>query len=375
MPIAKPSVSSHVDLAPYAVSAEETKGRKVEEPEPQSRTCFQRDRDRILHSRAFRRLQYKTQVFVNHEGDHYRTRLTHTLETSQMARSIARTLRLNEDLVEAIALAHDIGHGPFGHAGEWALRAMMQGHGGFDHNEHALRIVELLEDIHPEYTGLNLSYETLEGLKKYPEKAYINGPRQFRSLEADLVDLSDEIAYSCHDLDDGLRSGFISLESVEGLDLWVQASQRVKTRFKALSNHHLTRLVIKEIVNLLINNAVEWSQGMIKKTSIETVQDIQSYSEPIISLSPEMCKAHLQLKRFLRLSLYQHHLVIRMTQKGQRFIRDIFEVYLEDPRQLPPSVYYRIEEEGVNRAICDYLAGMTDRFVFDEHKRLFDPYD
>ena len=363
-------------LAPYAVKSSESRGRKHREKEHALRTAFQRDRDRIVHSTAFRRLQYKTQVFVNHEGDHYRTRLTHTLETCQVARSIGRALGLNEDLIEAIALAHDLGHGPFGHAGEWALEELMKSHGGFEHNIQTLRIVELTEENYADFPGINLTFETLEGLKKHPEKFY-RDPRKrpFRSLEADLVDLADEIAYNAHDLDDGLRSELISMDQLEDLRLWQDAYGYIKRKYKSISAAKTKLLAIRLMLNRLTTDVIETTQSKLKKNKIKSLKDVQKCPRAIVTLSDTTKRDLVQLKRFLHKNLYQHHRVIRMTDKGQRFIKALFNVYLQKPAQLIPEVLKRSKKEGLHRALCDYIAGMTDRFAHDEYKRFFQPYE
>lgn len=363
-------------LAPYAVTNSQSQGRKYKEKEHEFRTPFQRDRDRIIHSTAFRRLEYKTQVFVNHEGDHYRTRLTHTLETSQIARTIGRALRLNEDLVEAIALAHDLGHGPFGHAGEWALSELMKNHGGFEHNVQTLRIVEELEDSYVDFPGLNLTFETLEGLKKHPERFYRNPSRRFRSLEADVVDLADEIAYCNHDLDDGLRSELLSEEEVGDLRLWREAVKYIRSKYASLSSPtQKKRLAIRLIINRLVTDVVENSRKHIRRMGVQSLDSLQKVRRPVVSLSETSRRSLAELKRFLHQNLYQNYRVIRMTDKGQRFLKALFQVYLQKPEQLPPDVLKRRKEEGIHRVICDYLAGMTDRFALDEYKRFFEPYE
>lgn len=362
-------------LAPYAILSAESRGRKYPEKEHEIRTPFQRDRDRIVHSTAFRRLEYKTQVFVNHEGDHYRTRLTHTLETCQIARTISRALALNEDLSEAIALAHDIGHGPFGHAGEWALQDLMKDHGGFEHNVQSLRIVEQLEESFPDFPGLNLNYETLEGLKKHPEHFYTDRKKRFRSLEADLVDLADEIAYSCHDLDDGLRSELITEVQAEESALWREATVYMKKKNTGMSRNQFKRMAIRLIVNQLVMDVIEYSSKQIQKMKIKSLFDLQKMDRAIVTYSPEMKRKVTELKRFLFKNLYQHYRVIRMTDKGQRFLKDLFNVYLQKPGQLPPEVLEKGKKEGIYRVLCDYLAGMTDRFALDEYKRFFEPYE
>ena len=363
-------------LAPYAVRSGESKGRVYPEKEHEFRTAFQRDRDRIIHSTAFRRLEYKTQVFVNHEGDHYRTRLTHTLETSQIARTISRALALNEDLTEAIALAHDLGHGPFGHAGEWALAELMKNHGGFEHNVQTLRIVEKLEDSYSDFPGLNLTFETREGLKKHPENFYAKrSQRPLRLLEAELVDLADEIAYNSHDLDDGLRAELVAEGQLEGIQLWADACRYLQKKYSRLAVHHRRRMAIRLIIHRLVTDTVENTQARIQKFKIQSVEDIQKIQTPVVSLSEPIKRQLAELKKFLHKNLYQHFRVVRMTDKGQRFLKSLFRVYIEKPGQLPPEVLERGKAEGLERALCDYLAGMTDRFAQDEYKRLFEPYE
>lgn len=363
------------DLAPYAVKSFKTRGREYPEKEHELRTAFQRDRDRIIHSTAFRRLQYKTQVFVNHEGDHYRTRLTHTLETCQITRTISRALKLNEDLAEAIALAHDLGHGPFGHAGEWALQELMKDHGGFEHNVQCLRIVEKLEESYPEFPGLNLTFETREGLKKHPEHFYRDRTKRFRSLEADVVDLADEIAYCSHDLDDGLRSELIHEEQVGPLHLWKEALQYIRKRYTNLSAVQKKRLAIRLIINRLVMGVIEASQNEIRKWGIESPKDLQKLRRPLIVFSADIQSQKNEIKKFLYKNLYQHYRVVRMTDKAQRFLKALFQVYLQKPEQLSPEILRHRKEEGIRRVICDYLAGMTDRFALDEYKRFFEPYE
>ena len=362
-------------LAPYAVRSSASRGRVWPEKEHGLRTPFQRDRDRITHSTAFRRLQYKTQVFVNHEGDHYRTRLTHTLEACQIARTIGRALALNEDLIEAISLAHDLGHGPFGHAGEWALSELMKGHGGFEHNVQSLRIVEELEDSYSDFPGLNLTFEVREGLKKHPEKFYEQRSKRFRSVEAEVVDQADEIAYHCHDLDDGLRAQMVQEEDLEGVTLWKEIQAYLRKKFPRLAPHHRKRLAIRLLVNRFVMDLIETTRRHLKKCGPETVADLQHIRGPLAELSPLMIRKKEELRKFLHARLYQHYRVVRMTNKGQRFIRSLFEAYLEKPGQLPPPVRERAKKDGLHRAICDYIAGMTDRYAQDEYKRLFEPFE
>lgn len=362
-------------IAPYAVRSRNSRGRKWPEKEHEVRTAFQRDRDRIIHSTAFRRLQYKTQVFVNHEGDHYRTRLTHTIETAQIARSIGRALSLNEDLIEAVSLAHDMGHGPFGHAGEAALSELMKGHGGFEHNVQCLRIVEELEESYPDFPGLNLTYEVRGGLKKHPER--FSGPVsvRFRSVEAEIVDHADEIAYVCHDLDDGLRADMIPVEELEKIRLWQEAKDYIRKKYARLGPSQAHRLAIRLLINRLVMDLIETTRQNLKRLRAQSVGDLQKVKGQLVLFSPAMTRKMEELRRFLHTHLYQHYRVVRMTDKGQRFIRSLFEAYVKKPGQLPPSVRKRSERDGIYRAVCDYIAGMTDRFAQDEYKRLFEPYE
>ena len=362
-------------LAPYAVRSAESRGRAYPEKEHPMRTAFQRDRDRIIHSTAFRRLQYKTQVFVNHEGDHYRTRLTHTLETCQIARSIGRALGLNEDLVEAIALAHDLGHGPFGHAGEWALQELMKDHGGFEHNVQCLRIVEKLEDSYAEFPGINLTYETREGLKKHPERFYKDRMKRFRSLEADVVDIADEIAYNSHDLDDGLRSELLTEEQAGRIELWRRAAAYIRKKYPDVTPLQKKRLAIRLIINRLVTDVIENTRSRIEKQGILSMEELQKTQKPVVGFSEEVQRARNEIRKFLYKNLYLHYRVVRMTDKGQRFLTALFHAYLRKPGQLPPDVLLRSKKDGIHRVVCDYLAGMTDRFALDEYKRFFEPYE
>lgn len=364
-------------LAPYAVKSSQSRGREFPEKEHDLRTAFQRDRDRIIYSTAFRRLQYKTQVFVNHEGDHYRTRLTHTLETSQISRAIARALALNEDLTETIALAHDLGHGPFGHAGEWALAELMRNHGGFEHNVQTLRILEKLEESSTDYPGLNLTFETREGLKKHPERFYKEKERsqRFRCLEAEVVDLADEIAYNNHDLDDGLRSELVHEDQLKEVHLWMDAERYIRKQYPGIAGVQKKRLIIRLMVNRLVSDLVENTQARITKMGLESLKDLQKTQRPLVGFSDKTQKQLMELKRFLHQNLYQNYRVVRMTDKGQRFLKALFNVYLQKPTQLPPYVLKRSKKEGLHRVLCDYLAGMTDRFAQDEYKRIFEPYE
>ena len=355
-------------LAPYAVKSADSQGRKYSEKEHDYRTAFQRDRDRIIHSTAFRRLEYKTQVFVNHEGDHYRTRLTHTLETTQIARTIGRALALNEDLIEAIALAHDLGHGPFGHAGQWALQKLMKGHGGFEHNQQCLRIVEELEESHARFPGLNLTAEVREGLKKHQ-------PKSLHSLEAQVVDLADEIAYDSHDLDDGLRAGYLVPKDLNQLLLWRKTCDYLNKKGYSLEEVSGKRSAIRLLINQQVTDLLTTSQKNLAKMKKQKPESIRRRAFEIIQFSPKMREEKKELKKFLHRELYNHYRVVRMTDKGQRFIQELFRVYLDKPAQLPPNVRKRLDRDSLKRVICDYIAGMTDRYALDEYQRLFDPYE
>ena len=350
-------------LAPYAIRAQDSRGRAHREREHPYRTCFQRDRDRIVHSTAFRRLEYKTQVFVIHEGDYYRTRLTHSLEVAQIARSMARVLRLNEDLVEAIALAHDLGHGPFGHSGQDALQALMADHGGFDHNLQALRIVEHLEERYPGFRGLNLTWEVRQGLNKHLAPQPGRAPPPRLSLEAQLVDLADEIAYDNHDLDDGLTSGLLSGESLERAELWRTVRRDVTRRHPGLRPTLRKHQVIRALINLEVTDALEESQRRLR----------QSRRHPVIAFSPAMVRRRAPLKQILWDELYHHYRVVRMANKAQRTLTALFEAYVAHPEQLPNTSRARLRTEDLYRVLCDYMAGMTDRYAIDEYGKLFLP--
>ncbi|MBI2880601.1 MAG: deoxyguanosinetriphosphate triphosphohydrolase [Candidatus Tectomicrobia bacterium] len=370
-------------LAPYAVRSGGSRGRRHPEPEHPFRTAFQRDRDRIIHSRAFRRLEYKTQVFVYHEGDHYRTRLTHTLEAVSMARVIARALRLNEDLAEAIALAHDLGHPPFGHSGEAVLNRLMRDHGGFEHNLQGLRVVDLLEDRYPEFPGLNLTWETREGILKH--NTDYDSPRWrdlyaelepdlAPSLEARIADLADEIAYNNHDIDDGLTSGLLRPEDLEEVDLWREHFLRVRERFPGASLRVVKHQTIRAIINHLVTDVIESAAKRLCALGVHTLEDVRACKEPLVSYSPETREKNQQLKEFLFRRMYRNYRVIRMEDKTNRILTDLFQAYLNRQEQLPPRIYEKCKADLPERVICDYVAGMTDRFAQDEHRKLFDPH-
>lgn len=364
------------DLAPYAVSSANTRGRRYVDQAPSYRSEFQRDRDRIVHSTAFRRLEYKTQVFVNHEGDLFRTRLTHTLEVAQIARGIARALSLNEDLAEAISLAHDLGHTPFGHAGQDALNACMSGHGGFEHNLQSLRIVDQLEERYATFDGLNLCFETREGIVKHcsAENAaklgelgerFINKTQT--SLEAQICNFADEIAYNNHDVDDGLRSGLISLDELQEVGLFAHHVAVVKSAYPALAGRRLIHETIRRMINVLVCDMIEKTASNIALHAPKTLADIR-LGLPLVGFSDELREAQRELKRFLRTHLYQHFEVLRMTSKAKRIVSDLFTAFISAPRMLPPQ----FQDEGNQpRRVADYIAGMTDRYAMKEHRRLF----
>ncbi|MCB0271643.1 MAG: deoxyguanosinetriphosphate triphosphohydrolase [Bdellovibrionales bacterium] len=367
-------------LAPYASHASQSRGRKIPEPESSNRTCFQRDRDRVLHSTAFRRMEYKTQVFVNHEGDHYRTRLTHTLEVAQIARTVSRMLQLNEDYTEALVLAHDLGHTPFGHAGEIEMSELMLEFGGFEHNKQSLRIVDVLEHPYPHFQGLNLSFEVREGIIKHSahwRKENVPqdlAPSEQPALEAQLIDFVDEIAYNNHDIDDGLASGMFSFEQLQDVTLWKEAQTRIKDRFKeSYDEKGLKRMTISALISILVEDLLATTTKNITDHRIKTLDDIRNLDKPLASYSESITKKNRELKSFLRENLYDHYRVIRMEVKARRIIRDLFKTYMSRPQQLPHKFADRHKDQDKPRVICDYIAGMTDRFATEEHSKLFDP--
>ncbi|MEK7944816.1 deoxyguanosinetriphosphate triphosphohydrolase [Pigmentiphaga sp. YJ18] len=369
-------------LAPYAADPAATRGRRHPEAPPQGRSEFQRDRDRIIHSNAFRRLEYKTQVFVNHEGDLFRTRLTHSLEVAQIARSIARNLGLNEDLVEAISLAHDLGHTPFGHAGQDVLHACMQEFapeaGGFEHNLQSLRVVDELEERYGDFNGLNLCFETREGILKHCSltraarlgdvgERFLN--RTQPSLEAQLTNLSDEIAYNNHDIDDGLRSGLVSLEQMRQVGIFNRHHAEVVQRYPGLPERRAITETVRRMINTLIIDLTDTTAARIAQHQPATIDDVRR-APPLAGFSPAVKAEADELKVFLRDNLYRHYRVLRMTTKAKRVLRDLFIAFLEDPRLLPPQYQARANVDQP-RAIADYIAGMTDRYAIKEHRRLF----
>ena len=369
-------------LASYAANPAQSRGRKFKESDPQGRNQFQRDRDRIIHSSAFRRLEYKTQVFVNHEGDLFRTRLTHSLEVAQIGRAIARNLSLHEDLVEGIALAHDLGHTPFGHAGQDALNECMRDFGGFEHNLQSLRVVDFLEQRYAEFDGLNLTFELREGILKHCSlnnakllgdvgERFIN--KQQPSLEAQLTNLADEIAYNNHDVDDGLRSGLITLEQLEQVSLFADNLNKVRTQYPALTGRRLIHETVRRMINALVVDLCAQSNTNIANAAPKTIDDVRS-NVMLISFSPAMREQQTELKRFLRTNLYQHYRVNRMTSKAQRIVRDLFQIFMQDVKLMPDEFQQRANLDSPTdqaRAVADYIAGMTDRYAIREYQRLF----
>ena len=367
-------------LAAYAAKSSQTKGRKYQEEDHPYRSHFQRDRDRIIHSTAFRRLEYKTQVFVNHEGDHYRTRLTHTIEVAQISRSIARALKLNEDLAEAIALVHDLGHTPFGHSGEETLDEIMKDHGGFEHNHQSLRVVDFLEEKYPDFSGLNLTYEVREGIMKHetlydrPIPTEFN-PRKKATLECQIVNVADEIAYNCHDLDDGLASDVLKEKELNEITLWQDIAREAKKRYLHLSPSQRRHQIVRMMINFEVSDLISETNKKIQKHQIKSLEDVRDAGENVISFSNPTGKLNSQLKMFLFDKMYRHYRMIRMADKAKRIIKQLFEVYLDDSDQLPPSFRNKIKEEDKMQLVCDYIAGMTDRFALQEYKKLFDPFE
>ncbi|HEY9099957.1 MAG TPA: deoxyguanosinetriphosphate triphosphohydrolase [Thiobacillus sp.] len=365
-------------LASYAAHSSHTRGRLHDEPSAAPRSEFQRDRDRIIHSTGFRRLEYKTQVFVNHEGDLFRTRLTHSLEVAQIARTIARLLNLNEDLSEAVALAHDLGHTPFGHAGQDALNACMKEHGGFEHNLQSLRVVDQLEERYAEFDGLNLTFEAREGILKHcsmtnAEKLGAVGERflkkQQPSLEAQITNLADEIAYNNHDVDDGLRSGLITLEQLLEVKLFARHLAEVRAKYPALNGRREITETVRRIINTLIIDLVDTTRANIEKNNVQSIDEVRA-APAMAAFSPDVLDEHRELKRFLHRHLYRHYKVARMSAKASRIITDLYVAFSSDARLLPPEHQEHESLMGA-RAVSDYIAGMTDRYAIREHRRIF----
>ncbi len=367
-------------LAPYAMKGMHTRGRVHPEEEHPYRSVYQRDKDRIIHSTAFRRLEYKTQVFVNHEGDYYRTRLTHTIEVAQISRCISRVLNLNEDLAEAIAVVHDLGHTPFGHSGEDALRVLMKDHGGFEHNIQGLRVVDVLENRYSKFSGLNLSWEVRESIAKHKSLHDNPNTSQFEMnkqplLEAQIVDLSDSIAYDNHDIDDSLKAGLIMESDLEGIELWRYAKDKVKEQYGNIGKDLEKSHAVKYLIDLEVTDLIEHTQSTLEKMKIKTTDDVQQCKERLVSFSPGLNKKKQELQVFLQNNVYNHYRVVRMADKARRFVEELFKAFVENPMQLPPEYQKWIEKEGLYQGVCDYIAGMTDRFAQDEYLKLFYPYE
>jgi len=368
-------------LAPYATKSQNSRGRVYKEAEHPYRSVYQRDRDRIIHSAAFRRLEYKTQVFVNHEGDYYRTRLTHTLEVAQIARTIASTLRLNVDLTEAIALVHDVGHTPFGHSGEDALNGLMKNFGGFNHNLQSLRVVDLLEERYVDFPGLNLTWEVREGIIKHATafdkaiKTKSLAPNEMPTIEAQIVDLADEIAYDNHDLDDGLTSELIRESDLEKLPIWHNISQQISQKYAIIDSKIKQYLVIRSLINLQVTDLLAETENRIAKFKLKSSLDAKRKNEKTALFSKKMLGLRKPLREFLTERLYHHYRVIRMSTKAKWFIEELFRYYIRNPKGLPAPVQKNITSFGKRRVVCDYIAGMTDRYALDEYKKLFHPYE
>ena len=365
-------------LAPYAIKSKDSKGRNFPEEEADFRTRFQRDRERILHTTAFRRLEYKTQVFINNEGDYYRTRLTHSLEVAQLGRSVARSLGANEDLVETICLAHDLGHPPFGHSGETALARLMLDHGGFNHNAHSLRIVTELERRYPDFPGLNLSYEVLEGMVKHETDYDILDAKDYDpdlrgSLEAQIANVADELAYTSHDLDDGLRSGMITPSQLDGIAIWEIVTERLGRRISETLDELTRHQIIRRLIGFETTDLIQSIDRYLRKSNVKSALELQRLPYNVVGFSEDMFRRNRELKDFLFHNLYRHYRVVRMASKAERIVSELFNIYQSNPATLPSHLQTVIRERGLERSICDYIAGMTDRFAIDEYNRLFTP--
>jgi dGTPase len=378
-------------LTPYAARDDRSRGRRYPEPKPEFRTEYQRDRDRIIHSNAFRRLVYKTQVFVNHEGDLYRTRVTHSIEVAQIARSVARALGVNEALTEAISLAHDLGHTPFGHAGQDALNECMRPYGGFEHNLQSLRVVDELEERYAEFPGLNLTFECREGILKHCSARASRelgelGERFLKrtqpGLEAQIANLADEIAYNNHDVDDGIRAQLVSLTELRETRLFRRQLEIVKAKYPDLGERRLIHEVIRRMINYIVTDLIRTSQARIEAARPASIEDVRGQPRPLIALSDVAREEHAELMQFLRERVYRHYKVLRMTAKARRVLKELFEAFLADIELMPPEhreTAARGEATqgaaGRARAVADYVAGMTDRYAILEHRRLFDPVE
>lgn len=366
-------------LKSYAVNHENARGRKHAEDEHPYRTMFQRDLARVVHTSAFRRLEYKTQVFVNHEGDYYRTRLTHSLEVSQIARTIARALGVNEDLTETICMAHDLGHTPFGHAGQDVMAHLMQNFGGFEHNQQSFRIVTQLENPYPSFVGLNLTEETLAGITKHKQKYLFADGKEFidngaRTIEAQIANIADEIAYNNHDIDDGLKSGLISLENLSEVKVWADCWQKLGKSHPAMTEKQHKRQTVKAIINLFVTDLLQNTTNEIQNRNIQNLNDVKSNGLNLVSYSPSIKSLNAELKQFLFKNLYRHYRVERMALKAGNILKELFHAYLANPKIIPPKfVKAYADTVSLERIVCDYIAGMTDRFAYEEHSKLFNP--
>lgn len=366
-------------LAPYALKSAESRGRIYPEAESKSRTAFVRDRDRIIHTTAFRRLEYKTQVFVFYEGDHYRTRLTHTIEVAQLGRSLARGLGANEDLTEAICLAHDLGHAPFGHAGEHILNTLLVDEGGFNHNTQSYRVVTELERRYPDFEGLNLTYETREGMIKHEtdydlSDATAYEPEKRASLEAQIANLADEIAYNAHDLDDGLRASLFTPYDLNELEIWQELKEVAGWKQGKPFTELMRHVIVRELIGRSVLDVLQQTNANIEAAGIDSVEKLQKHSSNVVLYSPEFGEKIRALKRFLYQRMYRHYRLVRMQSKAERYIADLFNAYIQEPEMLPEKTQQRLLEAPLPRVVTDYIAGMTDRYALDEWQKLFDPY-
>lgn len=371
--------SERPNLATFACTSDASRGRRYPEASGDPRPVFERDRDRIIHCAAFRRLEYKTQVFLNHEGDYYRTRLTHSLEVAQIGKAIARRLRLNEDLTEALALAHDLGHTPFGHTGEEVLNHLMQGHGGFEHNYQSFRVVDTLEQRYPDFDGLNLSWEVREGILKHSTPHDVPTmildeflPGVVPSVEAQLINYADEIAYNNHDIDDGLKSGYLTLELLQGVALWARMAERVRQRYPAIDDRRLVARTVSALIGMQIIDICETTWSNIQRLGIKSLDDLRRVNQVVVHFSPAVEEENQALKRFLREQLYRHHKVDKMRVKAEHVLSRLFETYINRPNLLSPKYRRRIDQDGLPRTVADYLAGMTDRYALDDYRVLFE---
>lgn len=375
-----------VSLAPWGVKSAQSRGRYYPEDEPPFRTSFQRDRERVLHTTAFRRLQGKTQVFVVTEGDYYRTRITHTMEVAQIGRTIARALGVSEDLVEGICLAHDLGHPPFGHSGEETLSRLMRDSGGFDHNHHSFRIITELERRYPDFPGLNLTFEFREGIVKHETEYDMVNPAYARdatdylldkrgTIECQIASFADELAYNAHDLDDGLRSGLLDIREVRELHWWQRAAEAASVRLGDEYNELMRHRVVRRLIGEMVADLIAETSRRIEASGARSVDDIRALTADVVAFPESTQALNREHKTFLYDRMYRHPRVMRMHSKSERVLKQLFDAYVEEPRILPEAVQARIDTLGLQRTVCDYMAGMTDRFALDEHARLFDPHE